>query len=169
MKRAHVGGPFAEETQGDVRLAAVFGGECDARGDRHVAADDGMAAHEAPRNVEIVHGAAAALGTAVGLAEQFGHGRLHVADARQIMAVVAVRGDDVIRRLDRGHGAHGHGFLPVVQMQKAADLTARIRPRRLFLEAADTHHVAVQRQHQGLVHANSLRRAAECSLRPHNF
>ena len=126
MKGAHIGRALAKETQRHVVLAAILGRKGDTGRDGHMAADNGVAAHEALGHIKIVHGAAPALGTPGGFAEQLGHGRLHVADPGQIVAVLAVGGHNVIGRLGGRHGTDGNRLLAHVQVQKAAHLAPRV-------------------------------------------
>ena len=156
VKSAHIGRAFAKETQGHIRLAPVFRGKGNPRGNGHMAADNGVAAHEALRHVKIVHGAAPALGTAIHLAEQFRHSRIHIPDPGQIMAVVPIGRHDIIRGLNRRHRPNRHRLLAVVQVQKATDFAPRIRTRRFFLKAPNANHVAVERKHKGLIHPDFL-------------
>ena len=127
-----------------------------------MAADNGMAAHEAFCHVKIVHGAAPALGTAIGLAEQFRHGRVHIPNPGQVMAVVPIGRHDIIRGLNRRHRPHRHRLLAIIQVQKATNFAPRIRTRRFFLKAPNANHVAIERKHKGLIHTDSL--ASECSV-----
>ena len=60
-ERALVGRAVAEHAERRVLGAQVVGGQAEAGGDRQVAADDPVAAHEALLEVEHVHRAAAAL------------------------------------------------------------------------------------------------------------
>src|SRR5438874_410445 len=68
VERALVRRAVAEEAEGDAVLAAVLRRERGAGGERHVAADDRVAAEEADARVEEVHGAAAPLRAARHLA-----------------------------------------------------------------------------------------------------
>ena len=112
-----------------------------------MAADDSVAAHEAFAHVKVVHRPTSTLGAARGLAEQLGHGGFHVADPGEVMAMVAVGGDDVIGGLDRGDGTDGDRLLANVEVEEPADLTTRVRPRRFFFKAANPHHIAVDGKH----------------------
>ena len=72
------------------------------------------------------------------------------------MAVVAVVGDDVVlvaQGVDRPHRA---GFLPDVQVQKAADVPAPVHLPRHVLELADEHHLPIEKQALFPFHAPSL-------------
>jgi hypothetical protein len=85
---------FAEEAGGDA--AALLHLVCQGQSNRNrqAAADDGIAAIEALRNIEQVHRAAAALAAAFLLAIHLGHDAFSAYPARQRVAVLAVGGDN---------------------------------------------------------------------------
>ncbi len=95
-ERALVGGAVAERAQRDLVGALVVARQRDAGGDRQVAADDPVAAHEAAREVEHVHRAAAPARAAVDAPEQLGHHVLGRRAAHERVAVRAVGGDQVV-------------------------------------------------------------------------
>ncbi len=59
-------------------------------------------------------------------------------------AVVAVGGEQVIVRPHGGVGADGDRFLSDVEVEETADFSPRIGPSRLFFEATDRGHLAVE-------------------------
>ena len=93
---AGVGGAVAEHADGDRVFALVLGGEGEAGGDRQVAADDPVAAHEAALAVEDVHRAAAPAAGPVDAAEELGHHPLGFGAAGDRVAVGAVGADQVV-------------------------------------------------------------------------
>ncbi len=59
------------------------------------------------------------------------------------MTVIAVAGDDLVAGFNGELHAHDNGFLPDVEMAKAADQAHAVKLAGLFLEAADHQHIAV--------------------------
>ena len=139
---------LAHEADAHLIAAAVLDGEADAGGERDVPADDAVAAEEVHAAVEHVHRAALAVRAAVDAAEQLGHHGARRDAAHERLAVVAVRGDDVVVGPQRGLRARAHGFLSDVQVAEAADLAQRVRLGGAFLEAALEQHVVQQLQVQ---------------------
>ena len=138
---AGVGGAVAEHADGDRVFALVLGGEGEAGGDRQVAADDPVAAHEAVLGVEDVHRAAAPAAGPVDPAEELGH---HPLRAR-------CRG----RSRGRGCGRCRSGSRrsritevvptivassPIARCRKPPALRPLVLAPRLLLEAADQRH-----------------------------
>ena len=119
---------------------------------RHVAADDRPAAHEPLARVEQVHGAAAPADAPRAASEELRHGATRVAGAREVVRVLAIRGDDVVGRRRGRDRAHCDGLLPDVQMQEAADLSLRVRPRGGFLEAPAQGHLPIQVEKERSIH-----------------
>ena len=139
-ERALVGGAVAEHAQRDLFGAAVVGGQRHARGEREVAADDPVAAHEAVLEVEHVHRAAAAVRDARLAAEQLGHDLVGIRAARQRVAVRAVGRDQVVLVAHRADGADDRRLLADGEVEEATDLRLRVHLARPLLEAADEHH-----------------------------
>ena len=117
--------------------------ESEARADRHLGADDAMAAVEILLAAEHVHRAALALGIAGAATGQFGHHALGVHAGGQHVAVVAIGGDDGVLGLDGRLHADDDGFLADVEMAESADQAHAVELARALLEAADQQHVAV--------------------------
>ena len=129
---ALVGGAVAEIGQADEVIAAIAVGEGKAGAERHLRADDAVAAVEILLLAEHVHGAALALGIAAAAAGQFGHHALGFHAAGQHVAVVAVAGDDLIALLQRHLHADDDGFLADIEMAEAADQRPCRRAGRPF-------------------------------------
>ena len=104
----------------------VVAGERDAGGQRQAAADDAVAAEEAPLPVEEVHRAAAALRDAALAPEQLGHDGVRIGPARERLAVLPVRRHEVIALVERLGGADDRRLLADAQVQEAADLGLRM-------------------------------------------
>src|SRR5262249_44379444 len=128
-----------------------------ARGNRHVAANDGVTAHEAFFHFKEVHRSTTALRAACRLAEQLGHRSLHIPDSHQIMSMLTVRGQNVVSGLDRRDRTDRDRLLTDIEVKEATHLAAGIRPRRLFFKAADANHIAVKRKHEISIHDNSYK------------
>src|SRR5690606_16501538 len=122
--------------------AAVLGGKGKAGAERDLAADDAMSAQEIDRGVEEVHGAALAPGAPGGLAVQFRHDGAGRHAPRERLAVLPVGAHDVIVLTQRGNRAHGHGFLPDVQVAESADPAEAVGLAGLLFEAAYEQHLA---------------------------
>src|SRR5882757_1243959 len=140
---ALVGAAVAEIGQRDVLGAVVLVRESEARADRHLGADDAVAAIEILLAAEHVHRAALALGIAGAATGQLGHHALGVHAGGQHLAVVAVGGDDGVLGLDGRLHAHDDGFLADIEMTEAADQAHAVELAGALLEAADQQHVAV--------------------------
>ena len=104
-------------------------------------AHDTVPAHEPLPGVEEVHRAALAAGAPRRLAEQLRHHRGGGDAAHQRLAVLAVGADNVVIVTERVERPHGDGFLPDVEVAKAADLAEGIRLGGLLFEAADEQHL----------------------------
>src|ERR1041384_1790750 len=88
--RPRLAGPAPDRPQGALAQPLVVGGERHPGGQRQVAADDPVAAHEAVLEVEHVHRAAAAVRDAVLAPEQLGDHAVGVRPAGQRVPVRAV-------------------------------------------------------------------------------
>jgi hypothetical protein len=139
-ERALVGRAVAEHADGHLVAAEVVRGEAHARGERQVPADDPVAAHEAPLEVEHVHRAAAAVRDPVLAPEQLGHHAVGIGAPRQRVPVRAIGRDQVVLVAHRAHGADDRGLLADGQMQEPADLGLGVHLARALLEVADEHH-----------------------------
>jgi hypothetical protein len=130
----------AELAERDVLGPQVVGRQAHAGGDRQVAADDPVAAHEAVGQVEHVHGPATALRAAVDAAEQLGHDRVRVRPAGQRVAVRAVGRDEVVVVAHRAHRPEDRRLLADGQVQESADLGLGVHLPGALLEAPDEQH-----------------------------
>ena len=138
---ALVGGAVAHHREDHVLGALVVGGERDARGERERAADDAVAAEEAPLAVEEVHRAATASRGAVLAAEQLGHHGVRVRAARERLAVLAIGRHEVVGFAQRLGGADDGALLADREVEEAADLGLGVHLAGALLEAADEHHL----------------------------
>jgi hypothetical protein len=91
---ALIDGAIAEEGRTQVRFGEIAVCKRDAGAQRHVGADDAVAAEEVLLAAEHVHGAALALGIAAAAPGELCHHALRIHAAGEHMAVVAIAGDD---------------------------------------------------------------------------
>jgi hypothetical protein len=140
---ALVRGAVAEIGEGHAVVAEILVGEGEARADRHLRADDAVAAVEMLLLGEHVHGAALALGVAPLAARQLGHHAPGVHAAGQHVPVVAVGGDALVALARGGLQSHDDGLLPDIEVTEAADQAHAVKLAGLFLETPDQQHVAV--------------------------
>ncbi len=110
-------------------------------GDRQVAADDAVAAHEAPLEVEHVHRAAAAAASSRRSRPNSSAITAFGAVPRdERVAVRAVGRDQVVGVAQRARRADDRRLLADRQVQEAADLRLRVHLAGALLEAPDQHH-----------------------------
>src|SRR5204862_6739136 len=95
--------------------------EGEPRPDRHLRADDAVAAEEVLLAAEHVHGAALAVRIAATPSGQLRHDAFWVHAAGQHVAVVAVGGHDRVALLQGRLHADDHRFLPDKEMAAPAD------------------------------------------------
>ena len=69
---------------------------------------------------------------------------LGVAALGDVVAVLAVGGDDVVGRAQGRDRADAHGLLADAEVQEAADLALRVRLGRRLFDAADGQHLAIE-------------------------
>ena len=117
-------------------------GEAEADAERHLGADDAVAAVEAALRREQVHRAALALGRAGGAPGELGHDLLRRHARDQHVGVAAIARDDRIAGLQRVLHTGDHRLLPDVEVAEAADQPHAVELARLLLEAAEQQHVA---------------------------
>ena len=101
-------------------------GEADARG--YVAADDPVAAHEAPLDVEEVHRATLALDDARSLTVELGHDVLGITTQQERVRVVPVGGYDLVAFLEGLEEPGRHSLLADVDVEVAPDLALTEAP-----------------------------------------
>ena len=153
---ALVGRAVAEIGEAHAAVAAIFVLEREAGAERHLRADDAVAAVEAMLDAEHVHRSALALGNAGVAAGQLGHDHLGVDAVGEHVAMVAIAGDDAVladrhRRLQPDRDR----FLADVEVAEAADQPEPVKLPRALLEAADEQHL--------LVEARAARPSTPCS------
>ena len=153
VESALVHGRVAHVDDDDRVFVAVPDLPSDAGRERHLAADDAVAAHESARLVVDVHRPAPAAGRPVDPTEQLGHHRVRVHTLGDRLRVVAVRGDDVVVFAQRLDAARGRTFLPDVHVAKTADLADRVRLFGFFFETPIEQHVPQQVEGQLGAHA----------------
>jgi len=125
----------------------VFVGEREAGAERHLGADDAVAAEEVFLAAKHVHGAALAFRITAPPTGQFRHHSLGVHVAGQHVAVVAVRRDDRVLGPGRRHHADDNGLLANIEVAETADQAHSVQLPRLFLEAADQQHLSIEVEH----------------------
>ena len=153
---ALIGRAVAEVGDGDAVRGAVLVGEAEADAERHLGADDAVAAVEAALGREQVHGAALALGRARRAPGELGHdvaGR-HARD--QHVGVAAVAGNHRIAGPERVLHAGDHRLLPDVEVAEAADHPHAVELARLLLEAPQQQHVAERAMQRLRLHRGCL-------------
>ncbi len=132
-----VGRAVAEIGVGDVSIVAIAIGEGKAGAERHLRADDAVAAVEMFLFREHVHRAALAFRQAAAPPCEFGHDPFGIHAAGDHMAVVAIARDGLVAGLRRHHDADDDRLLADVEMAKSADKAHAVELAGLFLEAAD--------------------------------
>src|SRR5205823_12053226 len=93
---------LAEIADANLVASPVADRESEAGGERDVAADDPVTAHEPPPGVEQVHRATLPLRAARRLAEQLGHQRVRRHSSPDRLPVLAVRRNHVVVLAQRG-------------------------------------------------------------------
>jgi hypothetical protein len=154
---------LAKEAGADAVLALHAVSQCQGHCHRQATADNRIAAIEAPFAVEQVHGAAAAMGTAIPLAKHLGHDGIHRYAAHQRITVLAVGRDDIVLRRQGMQRAHSDRFLADIQVKEAADVAGPVKLCRLFLQAADAQHVGQQGQARILIMGDAHGRNSSAS------
>ena len=141
VKGTLIVGSVAQKANTDLIAALhlnAFGNACR---ERERAADQRIAAHEAMFRVKDMHGTTAPFGGAGFFAIQLGHYFFGIGAAFDRVHVVAVAGDHIIMAGPCGfHDAIAAGFLPWIEVQKAANLALDISLIAAFLEAPRKHH-----------------------------
>jgi hypothetical protein len=133
----------AEIGQRHVVVAAITIGECEAGAERHLRADDAVAAEKSLLDAEHVHRAALAARVAVAATRELRHHTLGVHAAGEHVTVIAIAGDDLVALFQRELHADHDSFLADVEMAEAADQTHAVHLAGLLFEAADHQHVAI--------------------------
>ena len=154
---ALVGRAVAEIGDGNPVGGPVLVGEAEADAERHLGADDAVAAVEAALRREQVHRAALALGCAGRAPGELGHDVAGGHTRDQHVGVAAIAGDDRIARPERVLHAGDHRLLPDVEVAEAADHPHAVELAGLLLEAAEQQHVAERALQRLRLHRGCLR------------
>ncbi len=142
MEGADVGRAVAEERERDVRLVAKLEGEAGAGDGGQAAADDGVRAEVAAREVVEVHRAAVAVRAAFDLAVQLGHQRVRMRAARERVSVRAMRRGEDVALLHRFAHTDRDGLLADRDVQEAGEVAGAEPLLDPLLETADQQHAA---------------------------
>ena len=143
MHGSLVDGPVPHERHAGALYPLVLQAVGEPGAERHLAADDAVAAPEIAGGIEEMHRAAFSLGASRGLPVELGHERVHLHPDGDGVSVVAVRGDDMVVLAHEGAAADGDGLLADVQVKEAADLLRLVRAQAPLLEPPDAHHQPV--------------------------
>ena len=143
VEGALIAGPVAEEGHGHIGLFLHLQRQGAAGGDGDAPAHDGVGPQVPFGEVRDVHGAAAALAVAVGLAHQLRQGPVQLRALGDAVAVAPVGGGNEV--LVRQLGANGcrHGLLAGVKVDGAPELVLREQGPRRLLEVPNLVHLVV--------------------------
>ena len=165
VEGADVGGAIAEHAEDHIFGLAIPDSPATTGGERKVAADDPVAAHEAQPGVEHVHRSAATVRGARLFSEELGHHRLGVDAASDGVAMLSVAGEDVVVGLE-GLDAPDHcRLLAQVEVAVAADLGLGVLLLCALLEPADELHLTVKAQQEVAILLVELQRLRRDLLR----
>ena len=114
-----------------------------AGGDGDAAAHDGVGAQIALGEIGDVHGAAAALAVAGGLAHQFCQCAIQFGALGNAVAMTPVGGCNQILIRQLGTDRGGHGLLAGVQVNRAPQFVLREQCPRRLLEVPDLVHLVI--------------------------
>ena len=140
MKGAFVTSSITEETDDHVVRLAVFAGESDARGDRDIAANDGIGRNGTNGDVAGVHRTTLAMTATVAFCIHLTHHGLNGYALCQIVAGRAVCRGHVIARAQIIKHADGAGLLPVRLMDASRDSPFEEEEVDPFLILPDQDH-----------------------------
>ena len=118
-------------------------GQAAASGDGDAAAHDGVGAQVALGEVRDVHGAAAALAVAGGLAHQLRQRPVQLRPLSDAVAVAPVGGGDVVLIRQLGADGGGDGLFAGVQVDGAAQFVFREQCPRRLLKIPDLVHLVI--------------------------
>lgn len=133
----------AEVAQHDAIFLAVFNGPAEAHRQRNVAGNNGVPAEKIAFMVEKVHRATLAMRAAGGLAVKLGKERMNIAAAGDGVAMVAVRGNNIVVGAHRADAADGNCFLTVIKMAEAADFLLLVRLSAACFKLANQGHLLI--------------------------
>ena len=113
-------------------------------GKRQATADNRVSTIEVGARIKQMHRAATPARASLSLAIHLGKNRGHRDAPHQRVTVFAVGGDQAIPLLQNGDHTGGDRLLPVIEMQKPADLLLGVEFGAFVLELADPDHIAQQ-------------------------
>src|SRR5262249_25289259 len=137
-----VGSAVAKIGEAHIVVAAITVGKGKPASDRHLRADNSMAAIKLLFARKHMHRATLALRGAAAPARQFGHDGFGVHAESQHMAMIAVAGDCLIAFLCCHPDSRDDRLLAYVEMAEAADEAHSIHLPRFFFETANEQHGA---------------------------
>ena len=146
VEYAGLGRRIAEENRRDGGAVLQHRTERGADPDRDRAADDRNATEEIDGEIDQVHRAALARGTAVDLAIELGEHRAQIAALADVVSVRAMGADDVVFQTQAPAHAGGHRLLADAEMRGAAHVPFRVERLDALLDAANLQHGAVKRE-----------------------
>ena len=146
VENAGLGRGVAEENHRDRGAILQHRSERGSDADRDRAADDRNAAEEIDGEIDEVHRAAFARGTAVDLAIELGEHRAQTAALADVVSVRTMGADDVVFPTQVPADARGHRLLADAEMRGAAHVPFRIQRLDALLDPADLQHRAVERE-----------------------
>src|SRR6516165_3328120 len=137
---------IAEIGDRDLPVCAIMMGKGEPGSDRHLRADDAVAAKEAHLPAEHVHRAALAVRLAATTPGQLGHDAPGIHAAGQHMAVIAIGRDNRVAFLERCLHADDDRFLPDIEVAVTAYQPHAVHLPSPLLEPPDQQHVTVVSQ-----------------------
>jgi hypothetical protein len=146
VENAGLGRGVAEENHRDRGAILQHRSERGSDADRDRAADDRNAAEEIDGEIDEVHRAAFARGTAVDLAIELGEHRAQTAALADVVSVRTMGADHVVFRTQIPADAGGHRLLADAEMRGAAHVPFRVQRLDALLDPADLQHRAVERE-----------------------
>src|SRR6516162_8997193 len=138
--------PIAEIGDRDLPVCAIMMGKGEPGSDRHLRADDAVAAKEAHLPAEHVHRPALAVRIAATTPGQLGHDAPGIHAAGQHMAVIAIGRDNRVAFLERCLHADDNRFLPDIEVAVTAYQARAVHLPSPLLEPPDQQHVTVVSQ-----------------------
>ena len=146
VENARLGRGVAEENHRDCGAILQHRSERGSDADRDRAADDRNAAEEIDGEIDEVHRAPLARGTAVDLAIKLGEHRAQIAALADVVSVRAMGADDVVFQTQAPAHAGGHRLLADAEMRGAAHVPFRVQRLDPLLDPTDLQHRAVERE-----------------------
>ena len=144
---ALIAGTVAGKGDGDLEairaLAIDPGRERRAHRDGGTRADNAIGTQHPLVDIGNVHRAALALAQTFAAAPDFGHHAVQLAALGQAMAMAAMGGDDLVLDIEVLAHAHGHRFLPAIEVGETSDLAGLDFEMEALLEFADHLHLTI--------------------------